>query len=133
MHDDGKGVRGGSAAEVPDGIPGDAETRSFTFRLAIAGQRASGTRVEVSPQPGDPPRPVTELIFDGKRSVLPEPKLTLPLVLTQSEVKVAPRTVAENPSHDRLTVPSFLLAKSGNRSVAAGSVDPAGDSVADTV
>src|SRR5262249_24049004 len=71
--------------------------------------------------------------FDGNGSVLPEPKLTLPLVFTHTEVKVAPSTFVENPSHNRFRVPSLRLEKSGPRSVAAGSVDPAGDSVADTV
>src|SRR4029453_12271806 len=76
--------------------------------------------------------PLLNVIFEGDGSVLPEPKLTLPLVFTHSELNVAPRTVAENPLHERLTVPSFWLEKVGPRSVTAGSVDPAGDSMADT-
>ena len=72
--------------------------------------------------------PLLSVIFEGNGSVLPEPKETLPLVFTQIEVKVAPRTAAENPLHVRFTVPSFRLETIGPKSVAAGSVNPDGDS-----
>src|SRR6266498_437533 len=105
-----------------------------TMRIRVPPPSAAQSPVRDPPPPGLRSRhipatrraPLLKLTFDGKASVIPLPKLTLPLVLTKKLVKVAPRMFpVQPPPQIRLIVPSSVFVKNGRRFVAAAAVESA--------